>query len=86
MNRRKLLTRLAGGECHNVAFHDMMDLVRGFGFQLVRTRGSHHIFQHNAIPEQLNLQEVSRQAKPFQIRQFLRLVERHNLRLEKEEE
>ena len=32
----------------------------------------------------INLQEVRGKAKPYQIRQFLRIVERHNLQLEKE--
>lgn len=45
-------------------------------------RGSHHIFRHPAIPEMLNLQEVAGEAKPYQIRQFLRLAERYNLKLE----
>jgi predicted RNA binding protein YcfA (HicA-like mRNA interferase family) len=52
---------------------------------LVRTSGSHHIFTHPAIPKLVNLQEVEREAKPYQIRQFLRLVEMYNLRLEDEE-
>jgi hypothetical protein len=30
------------------------------------------------------LQEVKGEAKPYQIRQFLRLVERHNLHLEED--
>jgi hypothetical protein len=30
------------------------------------------------------LQEEARQAKPYQVRQFLRLIERHALRLEDE--
>jgi hypothetical protein len=34
-----------------------------------------------AVPELLNLQEVSGEAQLYQIRQFLRLVERHNLPL-----
>jgi hypothetical protein len=33
----------------------------------------------------LNLQEVRGQAKPYQIRQFLRLVERYALSLEEEQ-
>lgn len=37
------------------------------------------------IPELVNLQEVKGEAKPYQIRQFLRLVERHNLHLEEEQ-
>lgn len=63
----------------------MMNLVAGFGFQLARIAGSHHIFQHPTIPELVNLQEVSGQAKAYQIRQFLRLVERHNLQLVEDE-
>jgi hypothetical protein len=37
---------------------------------------------HRDISELVNLQEVHGEAKPYQIRQFLRLVERHNLNLE----
>ena len=55
-----------------------------FGFELSRTSGSHHILVHSDIPELLNLQEVRGQAKPYQIRQFLRLVERYALNLEDE--
>ena len=62
----------------------MVDLAKGFGFQPSRVRGSHHIFTHSDIPELINLQEVQGEAKPYQIRQFLRLVERYNLRLEDE--
>jgi hypothetical protein len=85
MNRRELLVRLARGDCRNIAFDDMKNLLIGLGFQLDRIRGSHHIFRHRAIPEMLNLQEVHGEAKPYQIRQFLRLVERHNLQLEEGE-
>jgi len=84
MNRKKLLQRLAQGAFRNVAFRDMVALIEGFGFRLVRTSGSHHIFSHPGIPELVNLQEVSGEAKPYQIRQFLRLVERYNITLEDE--
>lgn len=46
---------------------------------MVRTSGSHHIFSHPDVPELLNLQEVAGEAKPYQVRQLLRLVERYNL-------
>ena len=68
----------------NVAFDDMVSLVEGFGFKLVRRQGSHHIFSHPTIAELINLQERSGQAKPYQIRQFLKLAERYNLHLEDE--
>lgn len=82
MNRKKLLQRLSRGSLHNVRFADLTGLAEGFGFTLVHVSGSHHIFTHPAIPELVNLQEVGGQAKPYQIRQFLRLVERYNLTLE----
>jgi hypothetical protein len=56
-------------------------LVEGFGFQSVRVSGSHHIFDHPKVPEMIDLQAVRGEAKPYQIRQFLRLVERYNLEL-----
>ena len=81
MNRRRLLRRLSFGALRNVRFADFTDLVEGFGFRLIRTAGSHHIYSHADIDEMVNLQEVGSEAKAYQIRQFLRLVERYNLQL-----
>jgi len=63
----------------------MVNLVQGFGFTLSRADGSHHIFTRQDIPELVNLQNIKGQAKPYRIRQFLKLVEKHNLKLEKNE-
>ena len=82
MNPRKLLRRLVRGSVENVAFEDMRRLVEALGFDLRRVSGSHHIFGHPNIPDLVNLQEVGGEAKPYQIRQFLRLVERYSLKLE----
>ena len=49
---------------------------------LDRVNGSHHIFTHPQIPELANLQDVHGQAKPYQVRQILQLVEQYNLTLE----
>lgn len=80
MKPQLLLQRLARGDLHNVSFEDMTALVKGFGFQLLRTQGSHHIFGHPDIQELVNLQEVRGRAKPYQIRQFLRLVEKYDIK------
>ena len=82
MNRRRLLKRLVAGALRNIAFADLVNLVEGFGFRLERVSGNHHIFSHPDLPELINMQSVSGEAKPYQIRQFLRLVERYNLKLE----
>ena len=82
MRRRRLLKRLVEGRLHNVRFDDFVGLVEAFGFREQRVNGSHHIFAHADLAEMLSLQEVQGEAKPYQIRQFLRLVERHALELE----
>ncbi len=60
----------------------MMKLANAFGFRLSRISGSHHIFTHSGVCELLNLQNVHGKAKPYQIKQFLNLIERYNLKLE----
>jgi predicted RNA binding protein YcfA (HicA-like mRNA interferase family) len=85
VNRRRLLRRLSQGSLNNVRFSDLVDLAEGLGFRLARTKGSHHIFAHLSIPEMVNLQNANGEAKPYQIRQLLRLVERYNLMLEDSE-
>ena len=81
MNRRKLLERLGQGHVRNVSFDDFIDLLEGFGFREVRQHGSHRALARPDISELINVQPVQGEAKPYQIRQFIRIVERYNLRL-----
>ncbi len=81
MDRRKLLARLARGAVKNVAFADLQNLIEGLGFELRRVSGSHHIYAHPDVAELVNLQDARGQAKPYQVRQVLRLIERYGLRL-----
>jgi predicted RNA binding protein YcfA (HicA-like mRNA interferase family) len=81
MKKQKLLQRILNNP-NNVRFSDARVIVESFGFRLSRTAGSHHIFVHLQIKEIVNLQNVSGQAKSYQIKQFLQLIERYDLRLE----
>ncbi len=81
VDERKLLIRLARGDLANVPFADARRLSECLGFELRRVSGSHHVFAHPDIAELLNLQSVRGQAKPYQLRQLMRLVERYDLRL-----
>ncbi len=83
MNRHKLLRKILAGP-NNIQFVEMANLIEGFGFILSRISGSHHIFERPDIPELVNIQNAKGQAKPYQIRQFLKLVEKYNLQLEKD--
>ena len=80
MKPRKTLEKILLGS-RNIRFDDMRRLVEAFGFRLSRITGSHHIFTHPDVNELVNIQEVRGEAKPYQIRQFLALVERYNLTL-----
>ena len=83
MRPRRLLKRIAATQ-HNVRFGDAIALARALGFRLARTEGSHHILIHPAVREPLNLQNARGQAKPYQLKQLVQLVERYNLQLDEE--
>lgn len=73
MRKEKLLKRVLQGP-ENVRFADMITLVEAYGFRLSRVSGSHHLFVHPEKNELLNLQNWKGKAKPYQVRQFLRLI------------
>ena len=81
MNSQNLL-RKALDNPQGLRFVEALKLAQAFGFQLDRISGSHHILKRPGIPELVNLQNVRGMAKPYQVRQLLRLVEMHNLTLE----
>jgi hypothetical protein len=81
--KRKLIRKLLSGS-KNIRFSEAQSAIEAFGFQLTRISGSHHIYIHPDVPELINLQNVSGMATPYQIKQFLEIVERYNLKLEDE--
>lgn len=81
MKKEKLLRKLLS-DSKNVRFSELQAAVELFGFQLDRITGSHHIYMRPDVPEMINIQNVKGKAKPYQIKQFLSIVERHNLRTE----
>jgi HicA toxin of bacterial toxin-antitoxin, len=48
--------------------------VESFGFRLRRVSGSHYIYTHPQVARPLSLQPRNREAKPYQISQFLDMV------------
>ena len=81
MKPERLLQRLASGELSNVRFEDFTRLVESVGFEVSRVSGSHHVFVHPQSREILSLQNACGEAKPYQIRQFLRLMEKYDLKI-----
>jgi len=81
---RKLLSKALGGT-KNFRFADLCYLAIAFGYRLARVSGSHHLFVHSKATRPLNVQNVSGQAKPYQVRQLLQDVEEFNLQLRADE-
>ena len=80
MNKKKVLLKLINNPV-NVKFQDFVLIVGAFGFVPVRTKGSHNIFLNKEINEIINIQNYKGEAKPYQIKQFLSLVEKYNLKM-----
>ncbi len=80
MTARKIYEKLLAGS-RNVRFEDLCKVAKAFGYRLDRISGSHHIFEHRGATRPLNFQNDRGQAKPYQIRQFLRDIEEFHLDL-----
>jgi predicted RNA binding protein YcfA (HicA-like mRNA interferase family) len=84
MDRKiKLLQKLLSGS-KNIRFSEVTTCAEMFGFRLDRINGSHHIYVHPDVPELVNLQNVKGKAKPYQVKQLLKIIEQYNLQMEDE--
>ena len=79
---RKLLLRFNSGNLQNTKFSEVKLLLETYGFKLARVSGSHHIYVHDDVAEIINVQKVGNEAKPYQIRQILQVIEKYNLECE----
>ena len=78
----KILHKLLSGSIKNVRFNDLWTLIEALGFVLERISGSHHIFSHPDLPETIVVQpDRNKQAKAYQIRQLLKIIEKYHLTL-----
>jgi hypothetical protein len=80
--REQLWDRIAAGDLRNVGFAEFRRLIERFGFRLRRVSGSHYIYTHPQVPRPLSLQPRNREAKPYQISQFLDMVREFGLTIE----
>ena len=80
-SKRKLFLKALNNP-RGLRFEEFTALVEAFGFKLLRISGSHHIYAHPRVVETANLQPVDGMAKAYQVRQVLRMIERHGLKLE----
>ena len=65
-----------------VAFQDFVALIESFGFRHVRTKGSHRSYTHPRCPRLLVIQPKGKDAKRYQVREFLDMIEEYRLQRE----
>ena len=83
MSARKTWERIASRQYRNIAFRDFVQVVEAFGFSYRRTSGSHQIYSHPSVPRRL--QPMRGEVKPYQIAQFVTIVETFGLRIRGDE-
>jgi len=64
----------------NVRFSDFCKVIEWFGFEHKGGKGSHRTFFKEAIREILDIQPFDKEAKPYQIKQLIRLVKEYSLK------
>lgn len=77
----KLYTQLLQSASRSISFRDFEALLAAFGFEHVRTTGSHRQYTHPAIPRPFPVQPDGKEAKRYQVRELLELVEQYGLKL-----
>jgi len=77
----KLYQQLLSSSARSINFRDFEGLLRAFGFELDRVTGSHRQYVHPDIPRSFPVQPTGKDAKRYQVREFLELVERYGLHL-----
>lgn len=66
----------------SIPFRDFERLVLAFGFTPCRTTGSHRQFARPDIPYVVNIQPRGKEAKSYQIQQFLAICDQYGLKLD----
>ena len=84
LNKKKLLAKIQNNS-ENVRYSDFVILIKAFSFKRTRGEGSHEIFRCKDIADIVNIQNNKGKAKSYQIKQFLSIVEKYNLKLEDDE-
>jgi len=84
MNKRRLYEELKKSP-KNVRFERLCMVAEVFGFRLRGGKGSHRIYVRDGVGEILNFQNVGGKAKPYQVRQLIKIIEKYDL-LEEEKD
>lgn len=66
----------------SVTFAELRRLAEAAGFSLARTSGDHFIYTKLGVADIINLQPKGKGAKPYQVRQVVELIDKHEIEIE----
>lgn len=78
----KLYEALLTSTARTVSFRDFERLLEAFGFTLARTIGSHRQYVHPKVPRPFPVQPDGKDAKRYQVRELLELIETYGLHMD----
>jgi predicted RNA binding protein YcfA (HicA-like mRNA interferase family) len=84
MDKIQKLFNKVNNNPYDVRFNDICKLAEAFGFTYKGGKGSHRVYSQKGVREILNFQNVKGKVKPYQVKQYLKLIQEYNLRLKEE--
>lgn len=80
--RQKLQSLLRDAYRQPIAFRDFEKLLKAYGFSHARTTGGHRLYTHPNVPRAFPVQPEGKEAKRYQVRELLALIDRYNLHMD----
>ena len=78
MDKQRSFAEIKGNP-RNIRFNKICNIAEAFGFRFRGGKGSHRIYVKEGVVELLNFQNVNGKAKPYQVKQFIKIIEKYNL-------
>jgi predicted RNA binding protein YcfA (HicA-like mRNA interferase family) len=78
----KLYRRLVSDPSQIIAFRDLEALLKAFGFEQQRAKGSHRHYVHPGVPWVMTVQPDGKDAKRYQVRRLLDIVSEYGLSID----
>ena len=63
----------------NLKFSELCQLAEKAGFEFRNQTGSHSVYKHPELKEMMNFQPDGNKAKPYQVKQLLRTIDKYGL-------
>ncbi|MDI6917976.1 MAG: type II toxin-antitoxin system HicA family toxin [Thermoplasmatales archaeon] len=78
MDKKKIFDEIKKNP-KNLRFDKLCRIAEMFGFYFKGGKSSHRIYVRERIQEMLNFQNVGGKAKPYQVRQLIKVIMKYNL-------